>query len=967
MSGKEEMLQFVLNIYSRRWSCGVFDASSTRMSKCRYGLMVIFTLWTGLAEGQTVKGQIETVGDTVHLEFSGLSQWDYTLNRPDPNKIEMYVPSFDSPTEVSLKGFENSFFKKVEVDRNAPNGQVKIVFHLQDAKVESFDYLTDEPSRLIVDIYKQVAKAPEKPVAAAESSKAEMPTEKSEGKPTKTYQGDYKKIDKKTGRKVASDEILVVDPKGTKPAEETADKSVDIRYQQGVFDGADPSFKRFAIKDYEVKEEAIIASKQNIYLQFPMLKMPVSKFEGLLSNKPEYEIKDNGEKENKEAQLLLNLYQKNWNEKKKDRRFLFLKTYQYFISQYPKSQYDEIVRNMAAEIYLDLWKTSGDNSYYAKARDLYELLIQKYPDSPVTDRNRLILAYGDLERKDGALTLQRFQEYLGHNPNKEEVDQANKALAEGYLILNKYDDALKVYQDMEAQAKFKDVAAEASFRQGDVYFSQKKYADAIKSYQQSIKKYPGQEKTYPNGFFNMAEAQFWTGDYKEALKNYIEYLKAFPSGNYGGFAMARVGETLEILGADNSRAMGAYLECVFRFQDSPGAQVARVRMLSQKMKGMKEKEMKKAMEEMDHIRDTVKLPKVEEFITLMKADGFKRRGEDQKALMELIGYYQENPTTADANFFKKQIRGLLSSLLNDKVQKKQFLEAMKLNEKYQQTWLRGSDRIDIPYFIGKSFEQAGVFSEAGKIYEETMKRLKSIAGTHEDKERHVHERLPSPESLHLRLANVALNQRKYGEAYEQLKNTKNTANLSDEEKVEKVQIAASVAEAQGDLANAQKNLEELFKTWKGDTALVVPVELRLAELLNQSGKYEEALKYTDLIEKQKAQNQVSSDDIWAQALEAKGNALLGRGQDVAAVDAYQTLLEQFAGKRPLDTIRYKVGQILFKKGNIKAAEKIWAQLDGEKASVYKKLADEKLKNAAWQDEYKHYIKRIPAMSEVEKE
>lgn len=954
------MVQFVLRLYSRRWSRGVFDALNVCMSKCRYGLMVFFALWTGLANAQSAKGQIEKIGDTVHLEFSGLSQWDYTLNRPEPNLLEVSVPAFDPQTEMGLKSFDSTFFKKIEVDRNAPDGKVKIVFHLQDEKIESFDYLTDEPSRLIVDIYKQAQKAPDKSIAAEEKK----PSKKAP-KSTKTFAGDYQKIDKKGGRKVASDEILVADANGNKMAKETPEKAVDIRYQQGVFDGADPEFKRFQIKDYEIKEDAVIASKQNIYLKFPMLKMPVSKYDALLSNRPEYEIKENGEKENKEARLLVSLYQKNWDEKRKDRRFLFLKTYQYFLKQYPKSEYDEIVRNMAAEIYLDLWRSTNDKSYYEKARDTYEYLVQRYPESQVTDRNRLILAYGDLERKDGALTLQRFQEYLANNPNKEEIDQANKALAEGYIVLNKYDDALKVYQDMEKGAQFKDVAAEASFRQGDVFFSQRKYADAIKSYQQSIKKYPGQEKTYPNGFFNMAEAQFWTGDYREALKNYIEYLKNFPSGNYGGFAMTRVGELLEILGADNSRAMGAYLECVFRFQDSPGAQVARVRMLSQKMKGMKDKEMKKATEEMDHIRASVNLPKVDEFVTLLKADGFKRRGEDQKALTELINFYQENTTSADTEFFKRNIRGLLSNLINERVRKGEFLEAMKLNEQYQKTWLRGSDRIDIPYLIGRAYEQSGVFTEAGKIYDETMKRLEAIKGTQEYKERHVHERLPTVESLRLRMANVALNQRKYGEAYEQLKGAKDTAQLTDAEKVEKVQIAASVAEAQGDLLNAQRNLEELYKTWKGDPELVVPVELRLAELLNQRGKYEEALKYTDLIEKQRAKDQVKSDEIWAQTLEAKGNALFGRGQDVAAVDAYQNLLEQFEGKRPLETIRYKVGQILFDKGNIKAAEKVWTRLDSEKASVYKKLADEKLKNAAWQDEYKRYIKRIPAMAEKE--
>ena len=44
------------------------------------------------------------------------------------------------------------------------------------------------------------------------------------------------------------------------------------------------------MKDYEIREEAILASAHNIYLQFPMLKMPVSHLDNLMKDQPEYVI-----------------------------------------------------------------------------------------------------------------------------------------------------------------------------------------------------------------------------------------------------------------------------------------------------------------------------------------------------------------------------------------------------------------------------------------------------------------------------------------------------------------------------------------------------------------------------------------------------------------------------------------------------------------------------------------------------
>ena len=75
------------------------------------------------------------------------------------------------------------------------------------------------------------------------------------------------------------------------------------------------------------------------------------------------------------------------------------------------------------------------------------------------------------------------------------------------------------------------------------------------------------------------------------------------------------------------------------------------------------------------------------------------------------------------------------------------------------------------------------------------------------------------------------------------------------------------------------------------------------------------------------------------------------------------MLEKYEETRPLSSIRYKLGQIYFKRGEVQKASEVWNEFKGEKSGFWKNLAQEQLKNSEWRDGYKKYIKRIPAMSE----
>lgn len=476
--------------------------------------------------------------------------------------------------------------KKIDIAKNGPNGQFVLNFELGNERVESFDYLTDDPSRLIIDFYtsnEEVSATnkvdtPTKPKVLPNKGMVGY-TKKGKGPTTPkekvVVKGGYEKLD--SSRKPAASELISIIDDSEKFNKKTL---------SGIFDGGDPDYKRFLIKDYEIKEESIIASRENIYIRFPRVKLKTSKLDEIKKNPPEYIVNPKDTVENKEARFLHTLYLNK-------RPAAFIKTFEYFQKKYPHSIYDELLRNMLADIYYDRWKTSKSIIDKQKLTSSLRYLVEKYPDSVMTERSDLILSYLELESNNGIETIQKFLSFIDKYPESNSYDQAHKALADGFLILNKYPEALDILDKLEKNPKEKQAGIEASYRKGDVYFQEGKYQEAIKNYQHAIDKFPLFESKYANANYNMAEAYFWTGQFKEALNHYVRFVELFPSHEHGSYALTRIGEVLDILGSDKSKVMGAYLESTYRFKKSEGSEVARVRMLSQKMKNMRKKNSKK--------------------------------------------------------------------------------------------------------------------------------------------------------------------------------------------------------------------------------------------------------------------------------------------------------------------------------------------------------------------------------------
>ncbi|MGE0631713.1 MAG: tetratricopeptide repeat protein [Pseudobdellovibrionaceae bacterium] len=902
-----------------------------------------------------VSAKMAQVGDAVHLEFSGLDQWAYDLKKVEhksENIMEMLLPNLSAAAKKDLQNWKNEMIKKVEIDPSGTGGQTSVRFFLADKKVESFDYLTDQPSRLIVDFFRnQSSETPKEP-------KAEKPVAKQEVKAAEESQLSQKIAIKKTERKPASD-LLV--PQGKVPGglnEEAEQPTLETEVRSGVFDGGDPNYDRFSIRDYEIKPDAILRSKKNVYLQFPMLKVENPHLQRLLQNPPIYQIIPKESEENREAQLLLTLFEKK-------RTAVFIKTAELFLEKYPKTDYKEMILFMKADAYYSLWKENQAPEKFELAMVKYREAMQQFPKSPLAPRSMMLMGFSYLDRGDALNSIRVFQRYISDYPESKMKDAAELALADAYVKLNRFQDALSLLEGISLKAQNPIARTEAYYLKGDVHFQAKEFNKAVESYQQAFEKNPKDWKNFPNAFYNTAESMFWLGQYRKSLDAYRDHLKRFPSHPHAGYAMTRLGELLEILGADQSRVMGTYLETYFRYGENTSATVARMRMLSQRMKNMKPKELEAGIASIREISKKSTLLKMDEFATIMTADGLQKRGENLESIKELERFYQANPTTARFDVIADRIVTNMTEHVRKKVEDGKYLEALRYQSENASGWLKNSKRIDMSYLLGQAFEATGLYEGADVQYSKLLAEIKKIKGTKEDHERRLFEDYPNEDQMNLRLASVNLHENKLSKSYEDFKKIKSTDALTDEEKVERVRIASELMERKGEIEPAKRYLTDLIDQWKGQPEKLISAYARMAEIAAKEKNMGEAEKNWKKVYELGKANPTSTEDLYAKSLKSLGEIAANNGKNDEAANYYNELLTKFEDKRPLHSIRYEVGSIYFKKGELQKAKEIWEPLNSEKTMTWYSLAQEKMKNSEWNKDYKKYIERIPAMENAQ--
>lgn len=912
------------------------------------GLMGVWAVVFGLGSPVLAAVQLQTqfTGETLNLQFSGLASWQYNLERKvEGNRsiVEMTLPTLAPQALKDLRSALEKMGAKVEVP--APQSQpvgssyLRAVFPRPDTEV--FDYLTDQPSRLIVDFFPD-------PKQSKKSSSASI-DEKTPPSKGKSKAVSRKPEVREPARVPASDAVQMGEQA---LGSLTPDQGLSSGRPGSTRDSNDPNFDRFSIPPHRERTNAISEIRENVYIPLPMLRPDLFPESELEATQPIYRVIPKDSDENRQARLLQVLWERK-------RIQVFLKTAKWFQEKYPKSEYMELVDFMRADALFELWMESGETSRLEQALQAYEEALSKYPESPAAERTWMLLGRTRMENRDYLGVLRLAQRYLRTKPKGPNRDLMGLAQAEAYLRLRQWPEAEASLREVQKTGS-SERARQAMMLVGNIPFTQANYPQAVLQYTRALEAHP--QNPDPGTVFNRAVAYFETGELRQSLNSFVDFIRIFPDHSYAGFAMTRAGELLSAMGAPTEQVVAAYLETYFRYGAQPSSAIARIRLLAERMPQMKAKELKASLEEITTLAKESKLEGMERFSKVVVADGFGRRKEYAKAIDILVKYFQDNPTSIHQQVVRSRIVGNINGQIRDALDRGDFLDALATHSKYQDTWLQGLDRLDTPFLVAKALELAGLSDQAEKIYRSTANRLMNFRAGAGASKLSGSDQVPSLESVQLRLASVTLEQKKLKEADQALQAIRNPASLSSQEQLERVQLLADITNQKGDPAHAVRYIIDLIHEWKAKPSQVAPLYLQLGDLELRQNKVQEALRSWRNVDRLQAESKDVPAVVHRQALERIGNTQFDRSEYSEAMSAYQQLLEAYETATPMPLVRYRVGLMQFQKGELQAAADTWRALDTPRARFWFQLGQEKLASADFQDRYRNYVDRIPAMA-----
>ena len=903
-----------------------------------YSFLAVPSFAIPAKESPRVKVQMERVGGMSHFEFSGYKEWKYDLSR-DGKMVSITIPPLDNQSQEKLSEFKSLLVEGVQVDESNNNKSI-LKIELSDKRIQAFDYLTQNPNKLIIDLYVDEDKILSE--IKKNKDKKMVAETKKQKKPTKVT-----KKAKSPNRKPAFAEFFEV----AKPQNaQFKNNDVELPLEPEIpldelFDFA--SVTNHSLFNEEDLEAKVIEAQGNIYLRFPPLKLENRHLKELQSFQPEYEIRQSFSDENKAARNLLKLFnQKSFAS--------FIKAKKIFKKNFPQSTYDEILYYVEADTWVELYRINGKTEYLTKAMDIYRMLIERFPNSKIAERTLIhagLLAHDVGEHFVATKMLRRYLKKYPYSPFNNHI---KIYLGDSLANLNNFDGARRAFDDIISSNE-RDTAVEANYRLGDIYFLKQSYRRAERAYSNALEKYPRYAKKFPNAVFNKAEAQFNLAEYPASLESYKQFFEKFPNHPYSAYALTRIGELVNLLEKDKRKAQGFYNESFFRFRNSMGGTIARMRSLSQRFKDMKDSELQTSIGEIRKREKAIDLHQVDEFAAFMISDGYYGRGNYLEAANTLINYFQINPKPVNIKKFEKRISRSIAGEVKKRIRNGELVQALDIIESHQKSWLSKSRRVDVQLFRAKAYEKMRILDEALESYERIEKRMLGLRGTKEEKERKVFEYYPSFDQIYLRQSVVHYLQGNTNKSLKLLNKVKEIAKLDTQSKIDFHYTLAQIA------FDSKKYDEALSAASLVNSDEIEDQEKRekfnvfLSEVYEKNNQFDKAIAILeDYYKKFKGEQ----DQVYI--LSRLFQLYRNKGMKDKAMVTGRNLLNEYSASHNLDKERYYLGELYFNDKNLREAKRIWKDLT--KKSMWQELAKNKQVTGNWEKDTESKINRIPAMA-----
>lgn len=253
---------------------------------------------------------------------------------------------------------------------------------------------------------------------------------------------------------------------------------------------------------------------------------------------------------------------------------LTLRTLDFLVKEHPKSSYLEEMTFLRGNALLKL-------GHKERAHEIFRRIRLESPKSPMAFPTTLYLVYQDIEAGAHLAALENFFWLIDQYGTHPLAWIFHLGAAEMHYKLRETPRAAKEYEWVAKNAPDSKAKAQGALRVGDIYLDRRQYAQGLAAYFQGLNRFEAEAGEFPSVHLNRAESLYWLGQYDQAKKVFEEFNRDFPSYPEGWRATYRLGE---IAARKTSRGQAEdasrwYRETVNRFPHSPGATLARIRMV----------------------------------------------------------------------------------------------------------------------------------------------------------------------------------------------------------------------------------------------------------------------------------------------------------------------------------------------------------------------------------------------------
>ncbi len=887
--------------------------------------------------------QINHFNEVTHLEIPNIAAADYEIKKNE-DKLELKIDALSIEEQKKLSSYTDRYIKKIEIKKNTNLSKDIVTFYFNEKNIELFDYLTDAPSSLSIDLFSK---------DEADMNQAELELTRS--------QKLQKKVNKKIPefdfsnpqRGLASAEFIksighVTIDGDTAPVKKDAENEKEREKKKREVNKDllkivrlakmdEQDLLRFDADRLNFSKDSLIEGNNKIYIKYPALISEHDFLKEILQKNVRYDFTKS------EDPVSTDFFKINKLFAKEDFKS-FLKALIIFKKKHPQSKFDEMLAHMEAESYLKLYQAEGEKAFFDRSLKIYDAILIKYPDSPVSERTLLLIGYLRQKDKDYFNSARNFKLYVKRYPASPLKENVELLLAQTLIRLHQFEDSQALYMSL-LNSHSEDIRSIAQYELGDIYFEQKDYQKAKKAYLEALQKYPGNEKMYPNVYFNLGEAHFLLGDYKQCLNNLRQFIQLHPTHDHAAFAWTRMGEIFELSEVEEKIWRGYFNEAYFRFQNKTGGIIAHLNILYHQAIDAPKKKLEYIIDQIRNYENKINLPQSEEYLHFKISDIYYEEGEYEKSIQTLMNHFKSGLIPHHAEKFHKRIGRGLAANLRSLIDQNRLEEGVTVFDKTDDLWFKKSERFDYSFYKGELFRLSKNYAKAYAEYEKYI----TAYGAVKDKENLEKTlRLPFIDDVKIKMAECALQMNKLDLAKKEIKSVKIENMTLLKSKDSFYYQSALIANADENYAEAKANLLKLSSLHRDAISLLVDISLKLQ-------KPNEAIAVID----GHIENSVKDEKERFIFLKRKLD-ILESSDNKKFQDFLPRFYSEFKEKDyDFDREKYLLGKDLMGKNKEKEAKDVFSKISA--TSYWAKLASEAQADEQWNQKYKKYINRIPAM------